>query len=39
VLQGMIALRRNAAAVTHEDFMDAIMEVQAKKKASLDYYV
>ncbi|XP_065167368.1 26S proteasome regulatory subunit 6A-B [Atheta coriaria] len=35
---GMIALRRNATAVTHEDFMDAIMEVQAKKKANLNYY-
>ncbi|KAL9705192.1 hypothetical protein quinque_008710 [Culex quinquefasciatus] len=35
---GMIALRRSAVAVTHEDFMDAIMEVQAKKKANLNYY-
>ncbi|KAJ1526270.1 hypothetical protein ONE63_009424 [Megalurothrips usitatus] len=35
---GMIALRRNAQVVTHEDFMDAIMEVQAKKKANLNYY-
>lgn len=35
---GMIALRRSAAAVTHEDFMDAILEVQAKKKANLSYY-
>ncbi|KRT80171.1 AAA protein, partial [Oryctes borbonicus] len=26
---GMIALRRSAVAVTHEDYMDAIMEVQA----------
>jgi len=34
----MIALRRNATAVTHEDFMDAILEVQAKKKANLNYY-
>jgi 26S proteasome regulatory subunit T5 len=34
----MIALRRSAAAVTHEDFMDAILEVQAKKKANLNYY-
>jgi len=36
--QGMIALRRGATSVTHEDFMDAIMEVQAKKKANLNYY-
>ncbi|XP_059618695.1 26S proteasome regulatory subunit 6A-B [Phlebotomus argentipes] len=35
---GMIALRRSASSVTHEDFMDAIMEVQAKKKANLNYY-
>lgn len=35
---GMIALRRSAKNVTHEDFMDAIMEVQAKKKANLVYY-
>lgn len=34
----MIALRRDAVDVTHEDFMDAILEVQAKKKASLYYY-
>ncbi|CAB3249461.1 unnamed protein product [Arctia plantaginis] len=35
---GMIALRRSATSVTHEDFMDAILEVQAKKKANLSYY-
>ncbi|XP_001948697.1 26S proteasome regulatory subunit 6A-B [Acyrthosiphon pisum] len=35
---GMIALRRGASTVTHEDFMDAIMEVQAKKKSNLNYY-
>lgn len=35
---GMIALRRNAATVSHEDFMDAILEVQAKKKTNLNYY-
>merc|ERR1712168_288040 len=35
---GMIALRRQASTVTHEDFMDAIMEVQAKKKTNLNYY-
>jgi len=34
----MIALRRNASTVTHEDFNDAIIEVQAKKKANLYYY-
>jgi len=35
---GMIALRRDAATITHEDFMEGIAEVQAKKKASLNYY-
>ena len=35
---GMIALRREATVVTHEDFMDAILEVQAKKKQNLNYY-
>jgi len=35
---GMIALRREAEIVTHEDFMDAVMEVQAKKKQNLNYY-
>uniref|UniRef100_A0A2M4BNZ5 Putative 26s protease regulatory subunit 6a n=1 Tax=Anopheles marajoara TaxID=58244 RepID=A0A2M4BNZ5_9DIPT len=35
---GMIALRRSAVSVTHEDFMDAILEVQSKKKANLHYF-
>lgn len=35
---GMIALRRNAAQLNHEDFMEGIQEVQAKKKATLQYY-
>nr|CDS28358.2 26s protease regulatory subunit 6a [Hymenolepis microstoma] len=35
---GMIALRRNATQVVHEDYMDAILEVQSKKKANLSYY-
>ncbi|KAL7072133.1 hypothetical protein ACQ4LE_008750 [Meloidogyne hapla] len=35
---GMIALRRDATTVGHEDFMDAILEVQAKKKTVLNYY-
>lgn len=35
---GMIALRRNATTINHEDFMDAINEVAAKKKANLNYY-
>lgn len=36
--KGMIALRRGAVEVQHEDFMDAILEVQAKKKTNLNYY-
>ncbi|CAF1077457.1 unnamed protein product [Adineta steineri] len=35
---GMIALRRGGTEVQHEDFMDAILEVQAKKKTNLNYY-
>lgn len=34
----MIALRRGGTELAHEDYMDAILEVQAKKKASLNYY-
>ena len=37
VESGMIALRREATLVTHED-LDAILEVQAKKKQNLNYY-
>ena len=37
-LKGMIALRRSGTEVTHEDYMDAILEVQAKKKTNLNYY-
>ena len=37
-LGGMLALRRGAVEISHEDFMDAIQEVQAKKKMSLQYY-
>ncbi|KAJ3414826.1 26S proteasome regulatory subunit 6A [Chytridiales sp. JEL 0842] len=35
---GMIALRRGATEILHEDFMEGIQEVQAKKKTSLQYY-
>lgn len=35
---GMIALRRGASTLSHEDFMEAIQEVQAKKKTALQYY-
>ena len=35
---GMLALRRDATLISHEDFNEAITEVQAKKKATLNYY-
>ncbi|KAL8171757.1 hypothetical protein V2J09_023561 [Rumex salicifolius] len=35
---GMLALRRDATEVNHEDFNEGIIQVQAKKKASLNYY-
>ena len=35
---GMIALRRDAEELGHEDFMEGILEVQAKKKTNLNYY-
>lgn len=35
---GMLALRRDAEMLCHEDFVDGIAEVQAKKKKSLDYF-
>ena len=35
---GMLALRRDGDIIGHEDFMEAIIEVQAKKKANLQYY-
>ena len=35
---GMLALRRDATHITHEDFNEAVTEVQAKKKAALNYY-
>jgi len=35
---GMIALRRNGEVIHHEDYMEAVSEVQAKKKGSLLYY-
>jgi 26S proteasome regulatory subunit T5 len=38
VESGMIALRREAKMIKHEDFMEAIQAVAAKKKGSLDYY-
>ena len=35
---GMLALRREAGELTHEDFVAGIAEVQAKKKVNLQYY-
>lgn len=36
---GMLALRRGANELEHEDFMEGINQVKAKKKSSLMYYV
>lgn len=35
---GMLALRRDGTEVNHEDFVEGITQVQAKKKANLQYY-
>ncbi|PVU89899.1 hypothetical protein BB559_004878 [Furculomyces boomerangus] len=35
---GMIALRRGGTKLQHEDFMEGIQEVQARKKTSLQYF-
>jgi len=35
---GMIALRRGGTEIGHEDFHEAVTEVQAKKKGNLQYY-
>lgn len=35
---GMVALRRSGTIIRHEDFVEGISQVQAKKKASLNYY-
>ncbi|KAH0787562.1 26S proteasome regulatory subunit, S6a family AAA ATpase [Histomonas meleagridis] len=35
---GMVALRRNADEILHNDYVEGIAQVQAKKKAVLDYF-
>lgn len=35
---GMLALRNERSEITHEDFIEAISVVAAKKKGSLDYF-
>jgi 26S proteasome regulatory subunit T5 len=35
---GMLALRRGANQLNHDDYLMGIAEVQAKKKTSLQYY-
>jgi 26S proteasome regulatory subunit T5 len=35
---GMIALRRGASEVSHNDYVEGINQVKAKKKAKLYYY-
>jgi 26S proteasome regulatory subunit T5 len=34
----MLALRRDSSIIKHEDFMEGIGVVSAKKKTSLQYY-
>lgn len=34
----MLALRRESTVIKHEDFMEGISVVSAKKKATLQYY-
>lgn len=36
---GMVALRRDAEKITHEDFIDGISSVIAKKKAEFYYFM
>jgi len=35
---GMLALRRGGTELAHEDYVEGISVVQAKKKTSLNYY-
>jgi len=35
---GMIALRSENTELTHQDFVEALEEVQSKKKKSLQYF-
>lgn len=35
---GMIAVRRDADAIKHEDYIEGIAAVQSKKKKTLEYY-
>ena len=35
---GMQALRRDASEIVHEDFVEGVNQVQAKKKSTLNYY-
>ena len=35
---GMIALNRNGTFLIHEDYVEGIAVVQAKKKSNLNYY-
>ena len=35
---GMIALRRGAPEITHEDFVEGVNSVKSKKKAKLFYF-
>jgi 26S proteasome regulatory subunit T5 len=35
---GMVALRADRTEIVHEDFVEGIAQVQAKKKGNLNYF-
>lgn len=35
---GMLALRRGASSIEHEDYMEGIAQIASRKKANLMYY-
>jgi len=35
---GMLALRRDATIIAHEDFVEGVAQVASKKKKALQYY-
>jgi 26S proteasome regulatory subunit T5 len=36
---GMLALRNDRSQIVHEDFVEGVLAVQAKKKGSLNYFL
>ena len=35
---GMLALKRGGETIEHEDYVEGLAQVQAKKKSNLNYY-